>query len=253
MISGPIAAVAAFIMYRLSKNIPFNYITQSDYNICNWLNFSFCARISAIITALLVYIAYLQINKTLALPVKNALLDPPDQWQNGAVIGAGIMLLSIAINIAFGFIELTGVNYEKLTYYPFIVFIGMLMTGFTEELMYRALPINALLPYFSEDLLVVLTALYFGYIHSGNSLYYGFSAFMFGLLTGYGFLKYGLYWASALHASSNTVETFFYSIFNYKVKNAAMAGGRETPDDDGSTTSLVQLVVLFALKYTGYL
>jgi len=242
------AAAAAFIVYTFSKDLPFNYITQTEYSICSWLNYSFCARIAAVATALIVYIAYLQIS-----PDKNALLDPPAQWQNGAIIGAGIMLLSIAINIAVGFIDLKGIDYDKLTYYPIIVLVGMLMTGFTEELMFRALPINALRDYLSEDLLVALTALYFGYIHSGNSLYYGFSAFIFGLITGYGFLKYGLYWASALHASSNTVETLFYSICKYKVQNAAMAGGRETPDDDGSTTSLVQLVALFALKYTGYL
>lgn len=247
------AAAAAFILYTFAKDLPFNYITQTEYSICSWLNYSFCARIAAVATALIVYIAYLEITRVVAIPVKNALLDPPDQWQNGSIIGAGIMLLSIAINVVFGFIELTGVNYEKLTYYPIIVFVGMLMTGFTEELMFRALPINALRNYLSEDLLVVLTALYFGYIHSGNSLYYGFSAFIFGLITGYGFLKYGLYWASALHASSNTVETLFYSICKYKVQNAAMAGGRDTPDDDGSTTSLVQLAALFALKYMGYL
>ena len=159
------------------------------------------------------------------------------------------MGLSIIANIVFGFIELKGIDYRKLSVYPVI---GMLMTGFTEELIYRALPINALRSYLSDDVLVGLTALFFGYIHS-QSLYYGISAALFGLLTGYGFLKYGLYWAAALHAASNTVETMFYSVIKYKVKNPVMAGLRSTPDDDGTTTSLIQLIVLIVLKYIGYL
>jgi len=242
-------AIATYMLYKWAKNIPFNYIKQTDYDICQWLNGSFCSRIASIITAVLVYGVYLQITPS----VKNALKDPLSQGLDGALIGGGIMILSIIANIVFGFIELKGINYDKLTYYPFIVIIGMLMTGFTEELMFRALPINALRSYLPENILVWLTALFFGYIHSSESIYYGISAFIFGLITGYGFLKYGLYWASALHFSSNTIETLFYSIFKYKVKNSVMAGMRETPDDDGTTTSLIQMVVLFGLKYIGYL
>jgi len=244
----PAIAMATFLFYKGIKDLPFSYITQTDYDICKWLNGSFCSRIASIVVAVLVYSMYLQISTAVQKPVKNSLRDPLPPGLDGALIGAGIMGLSIVANIVFGFIELKGIDYGKLTVFPLI---GMLMTGFTEELMYRALPINALRPYLSDDVLVGLTALLFGYIHS-QSLYYGISAFLFGLLTGYGFLKYGLYWAAALHASSNTVETMFYSVFKYKVKNPVMAGLRSTPDDDGTTTSLIQLLALFGLKYVGY-
>jgi len=242
-------AAATFLIYKWAKDLPFSYITQTDYKQCQWLNGSFCSRIASLVAAVLVYCLYIQINTVVQKPVKNALRDSLSPGLDGALIGAGIMGLSIVANIVFGFIELKGVNYGKLSVIPII---GMLMTGFTEELIYRALPINALRSYLSEDILVGLTALWFGYIHS-QSLYYGISAFLFGLLTGYGFLKYGLYWAAALHAASNTVETMFYSVFKYKVKNSVMAGLRSTPDDDGTTTSLIQLIVLIGLKYIGYL
>lgn len=54
----------------------------------------------------------------------------------------------------------------------------------------------------------------------------------------------------AIHAASNTIETMFYSVVKYKVKNPIMAG---LPDDDGTTTTLIQLLALFGLKYVGYL
>lgn len=245
----PAIAMAAFLIYKWTKDLPFHYITQTDYDLCKWLNGSFCSRIASIVAAILVYSLYLQSSRVVQKPVKNALQDPLSPGIDGALIGAGIMGLSIIANIVFGFIELKGIDYGKLSIIPLI---GMLMTGFTEELIYRALPINALRLYLSDDILVGLTALFFGYIHS-QTVYYGISAALFGLLTGYGFLKYGLYWAAALHAASNTVETMFYSIFKYKVKNPVMAGLRSTPDDDGTTTSLIQLIVLFGLKYIGYL
>ena len=245
----PAIAMAAFLAYKWTKDLPFNYITQTDYDLCQWLNGSFCSRIASLIVAVLVYTLYLQSSRAVQKPVKNALRDPLSPGLDGALIGAGIMGLSIVANIVFGFIELKGIDYGKLSIFPLI---GMLMTGFTEELIYRALPINALRSYLSDDVLVGLTALWFGYIHS-QSVYYGISATLFGLLTGYGFLKYGLYWAAALHAASNTIETMFYSVVKYKVKNPIMAGLRSTPDDDGSTTSLIQMAVLFGLKYIGYL
>jgi membrane protease YdiL (CAAX protease family) len=101
--------------------------------------------------------------------------------------------------------------------------------------------------------LVLGTAIFFGYIHLGNSLYYGVSAFIFGILIALGFLKYGLYWATGLHFASNAIETIFYSLIKFKVNNTLMAGERSTPDDDGSTTSLVTFISLLALKYLNYL
>jgi membrane protease YdiL (CAAX protease family) len=244
--------VIAYLSYIYTKDIPFNYITQTDYSICDLMNGTFCSRISYLIIAVSVYFIYIQINNSLSIPVKNAIEDEPKQAINGIYIGALISILSILINILFGFIELNGINYQISLFYPFIICIGMLMTGFTEELLFRALPINALRSYVSDDILVLVTAIFFGYIHSGYSFYYGISSFVFGILIASGFLKYGLYWAAGLHFAHNTIETIFYSIVKFKNNNPLMAGERSTPDDDGSTTTIITFLSAIILKYLNY-
>jgi membrane protease YdiL (CAAX protease family) len=242
----------AYMLYIYTKDTPFNYITQTDYSICKFMNNSFCSRTSYLIIALSMYFIYIQINKFLSIPVKNAINDEPNEAIKGIYIGALISTLSIIINILFGFIELEGINYQISIFYPFIICIGMLMTGFTEELLFRALPINALRLYISDNILILVTAIFFGYIHSGYSFYYGISAFTFGILVASGFLKYGLYWAAGLHFAHNTIETLFYSMIKFKNKNPLMAGERSTPDDDGSTTTIIILLSTILLKYLNY-
>ena len=69
----------AYILYIYTKDTPFNYITQTDYSICKFMNNSFCSRTSYLIIALSVYFIYIQINKFLSIPVKNAINDEPNE------------------------------------------------------------------------------------------------------------------------------------------------------------------------------
>jgi len=250
-----LSAIMALIVYQLydnMKELPFHYITQTEYPLCQFMNGSFCCRISYLVIAVILYWVYVQATESLSLPVKDALQDPPANAIHGIGIGAGMAILSIIFNILFGFVELKGINYDMLTHIPIII-VGMMMTGMTEELIFRALPINALRSYVSESLLVIGTACIFGIAHLQCSFQYAITAFVAGLLLGFGFLKYGLFWAAGLHASFNTVETVFYNTMKYKVKNQSIAGERKTPDDDGFGTSFVELAVLCFLKYTNYL
>ena len=246
------AALIAYLSFEYGKNIPFRYITQAEYTTCEWMNGTFCSRMSDFVMILLIYYVYIQAFTFSSLPIKNALQDPPRNAISGVCIGAGSAFISVVLNLLFGFIELRGIDYMKLLYVP-IILIGMMFTGITEELLFRALPINALLPYVSESVLVIGTALLFGFVHMRYSLYYGFSAFIAGLLLGYGFLAHGLFWAAGFHTAYNTVETTFYSTTKYKVVSPFMAGERKTPDDDGLTTSLVETIIFCLLKYVGYL
>ena len=43
-----------------------------------------------------------------------------------------------------------------------------------------------------------------------------------------------------------------YTITNIKVINKVMGGERVTPDDDGMTTPLIELIVFYSLYYFGY-
>jgi len=245
-------ALVAYMAYNAMKDLPFNYITQTDHALCHWMNGTFCGRISYLIMLILIYGIYIQTATLASVPVKNAFQDPIKNGISGLGIGAGIAISSIVLNLLFGFIELKGISYEKFVFLP-IILLGMTMTGFTEELLFRALPINALRGYVSDSLLIIGTALLFGFVHLEYSLYYGFAATISGLSLGYGFLKYGLFWASGFHTAFNTVETSFYSVMKYKVINSTMAGERKTPDDDGALTGIVEAGLLGLLKYIGYL
>jgi len=251
-ILSPLLAFITYTLHGYVKTIPFSYITQNDYAICHWMNDTFCSRISSFVAIICIYFAYLQAIQVLSLPTKNALADPPRNGFEGAYIGAGCAILSFALNNIFGFLDIKDINPLALLNIP-IIMLGMIMTGVTEELLFRAIPINALLPYLSKDIIVIGTALLFGYVHASYSVYYAFSTCISGLLLGYGFVSHGFFWAAGFHTAYNTVETTAYTTCKYKVKNPFMAGERKTPDDDGITSSIVELVVFGMLKYVGYL
>jgi len=236
-------ASGAYAAWYFLKDLPFSYITQTAIPACKN---GFCIRLSYIITATIVYLTYVSITG-----VKNAFNAPISTGLTGAAVGAALSASTTALNILFGFVRITGFDASKLYLLPSII-VGMLFTGITEEIIYRALPINALAPYIGNNAIVWLSSLAFGYVHSGYSLPYGIAAFMSGLLLGYGFIKNNLWWSVGLHSAFNTVETGFYTIADYKVKNEIMAGERKTPDDDGLTSTLVTGVFL-VLQYMDYI
>jgi hypothetical protein len=128
----------------------------------------------------------------------------------------------------------------------------MMMTSFSEELIYRGLLIGVTKPFLNTNISVLLSALVFGYVHVKSSLKYGIAAFITGIILGFGYLRYGLYWCVGLHALFNFVETSAYTVTNIKVINKLMVGERKTPDDDGMMTLLVELIVLYGLYHFGY-
>jgi membrane protease YdiL (CAAX protease family) len=107
-------------------------------------------------------------------------------------------------------------------------------------------------PFLNTNISVLLSALVFGYVHVKSSLKYGIVAFITGIILGFGYLRYGLYWCVGLHALFNFIETSLYTVTNIKVMNKLMVGERKTPDDDGIMTSLVELIVLYSLYHFGY-
>ena len=246
-----VLASSVYMASMFTKDLPFNYITQKE-GICKLMGGNFCSRVSFAAVTTFFYSLYTLVTDYLSLPVRNALNDSPSTYRSGAALGLFLAATSIFMNILGGFIEVKGVDWSKVWLLPSII-VGMHLTGLTEELLYRALPINALRSYMSEDVLVVLTALIFGYVHSEQSLAYGLTTTISGVLFGYGFLRYGLYWAIGAHSNFNILETFFYTVAKVSVKNSLMTGERTTPDDDGLTGGLVELAALFALKRIGYL
>ena len=246
--------------FILGKDLPFHYITQSDYSICKYMNGNFCVFIAYFIVALAIYNTALPLYnyfivekaKPKTPAVSNALADPiTNNLSKGALYGGGIALLSFVCNILFGFVKIKKIDfYNKITGL-FPTFIGMSMNSITEELIYRGVLIGFARPFINNNLCVLLSSAIFAYVHAAYSLQYAISAFISGLIFGFGYLRYGLYFSIGFHALFNFIETSLYTISKFSVINKFMAGERKTPDDDGITTIILNgilLIVLFLTK-----
>lgn len=242
----------SYIAYDYVKDLPFHYITQSNYTLCDKMNGSFCTRIAYLVMAIIVYfitIECLKITSTWQNTpiVKNALTnDKVSNFGYGALIGGSIAMLAYIANNIFGFIDFK--KYVSTSWNNILTILsGMILTGFTEEIIFRGLLIGGTKLFINSNISLLLSSLIFGYIHMGYSLVYGIAAFIKGILLGFGYLKYGLYWSAGLHAIFNFVETTLYTITKTKVVNKIMGGERKTPDDDGFTSSLIDMVFLYGL------
>ena len=255
-----VIVVVAYNIYNYIKDLPFHYITQTNYGLCEKMNSTFCVRISYFVMAIVLYMLTIKfINLTLpqdAPKVRNTITDDkPSFFWFGSLVGSGISALSYIFNIIFGFSSFNGFKHNTVwdtTKNLITIFTGMTMTSFSEELIYRGLLIGVTKQFLNTNICVFLSALVFGYVHVKCSFKYGIVAFITGIILGYGYLHYGLYWCIGLHALFNFVETSLHTITNIKVVNKLMGGERVTPDDDGMTTPLVELIVFYSLYYYGY-
>lgn len=255
-----VIVVIAYNIYNYIKDLPFHYITQTNYGLCEKMNNTFCIRISYFVMAIVLYLLTIKfINLTLpedAPKVINAVTnDKPSFFGFGSLIGGGISALSYLCNIIFGFSLFNGFKQNSVydtTKNLITIFTGMTLTSVSEELIYRGLMIGVTKQFLNTNICVFLSALIFGYVHLKCSLKYGIVAFITGIILGYGYLHYGLYWCIGLHTLFNFVETSLYTITNIKVINKVMGGERVTPDDDGMTTPLIELIVFYSLYYFGY-
>ena len=255
-----VIVIVAYNIYNYIKDLPFHYITQTNYGLCEKMNSTFCIRISYFIMAIVLYLLTIKfINLTLpqdAPKVINTITnDKPSFFGFGSLVGVGISMLSYIFNIIFGFSSFNGFKHNSVCNTAMnlvTIFTGMMMTSFSEELIYRGLMIGITKKFLNTNICIFLSALVFGYVHVKCSLKYGIVAFITGIILGYGYINYGLYWCVGLHALFNFVETSLHTITNIKVKNKLMGGERVTPDDDGMMTPLVELIVFYSLYYFGY-
>jgi membrane protease YdiL (CAAX protease family) len=224
------------------------------------MNNTFCIRISYFVVAILLYLITIKfINITLPRDtskiVNTITNDKPSYFGFGSLVGFGTSVLSYFFNIILGFSSFNGFKNNSTVDTAKILtttFTGMMMTSFSEELIYRGLLIGVTKQFLNTNICVILSALVFGYVHLKCSLKYAIVAFITGIVLGFGYLHYGLYWCIGFHALFNFVETSLYTITNIKVSNKLMVGGRLTPDDDGMMTVLVELIGLYSFYYFGY-
>jgi membrane protease YdiL (CAAX protease family) len=254
-----LVVIIAYNAYDYIKDLPFRYITQTNYAVCEKMNNTFCIRISYFVMAILVYLITINfINAALlrdAPKIANTIThDEPSYFGAGSLIGGALPVVSYASNVIFGFSAFNGFkpDDDALVKNIAVIFTGMFMTSFTEELIFRGLLIGITKSFLNVNVCVLLSALIFGYVHVKSSLKYGVIAFITGIILGIGYLQYGLYWCIGFHALFNFVETLLYTLVPPKIINKTMVGERKTPDDDGMMTSLVDIIALGGLYHFNY-
>ena len=218
------------------------------------MNNSFCTRISYFIMSIVVYLATINLLNILLpdtiLKISNTITNDTFSYiGTGALLGGGVAITTFIVNIILGFVLFKKFKYISLLSYIYrltTIFTGMVLNGFTEELIYRGLLIGVTKQFLDPTICVILSSFIFGYVHIKYSIIYSISAFISGLLLGFGYLQFGLYWCIGFHLMFNFIEYSLYSLIKVRVLNKFMGGERKLPDDDGITTAIINLIVLYS-------
>lgn len=254
-----LVVIIAYNAYDYIKDLPFNYITQTNYAVCEKMNNTYCIRISYFVMAIVVYLITINfINATVLRDVpkiaNTITQDAPSFFGAGSLIGGALPVISYVSNLIFGFSAFNGFKHDDALFKNIaVIFTGMFMTSFTEELIYRGLLIGITKTFLNANVCVLVSALLFGYVHVKSSFKYGVVAFITGIILGVGYLQYGLYWCIGFHALFNFVETLLYTLVPPKIINKTMVGERKTPDDDGMMTLFVEIIAVYGLYHFNYL
>jgi len=254
-----------FVSFDYVKNLPFHYITQTKYAICNEMNNDFCSRIANFFAMIIVYFIALTCFNAINIklnqdPIANVFSASTVDFNLkmlafGSVVAVIVAVSVFSTNLALGFSKFKSFNQvsvQKL----FVAFVGMFMNSVSEELLYRGVLVGFIAPFLQHPMLsVVASSLVFGYVHFQYSLFYGVSAIVSGVLLGLGFLQFGIWWCIGFHWLFNFVETGLNTICKTVSKNKLFAGERKTPDDDGITTPIIELGLIglyFSLYFDGW-
>lgn len=124
-------------------------------------------------------------------------LHPIRTFLNGSFIG--------------GALSLSLVGWNPITVeWDFPVIFAMLLVAATEELAFRGFTLSLLRKSMGDHKAVLAVSLLFGFLHL-PSLSYAFSALLAGILLGYAFLSYGIYYVIGWHFCWNCIESMFFS------------------------------------------
>lgn len=129
----------------------------------------------------------------------------------------------------------------------------MLLTATSVEIAWRGYILQTLKESWGTHLAVWASAALFGCVYLMDSYYYAYAAFVAGLLLGYGYLWYGIYYCIGWHFAWNFIESVFFSgkLVFFEVNNIFLAGDKSfSPDHEGFLVLPVLLIgfaVMFAV------
>lgn len=180
---------------------------------------------------------------------------PVKTFLNGSLVGGGLVLLLIGATILTGAVTVNAWiwNPSAIILTLLLYFFAMLLTAASEELALRGFSISQLREGVGSHGAVFVISILFGLLHL-PSMQYAFMAFLAGVILGYAFLSYGIYYVIGWHFCWNWIETAIFSgkIMNYRVNNILLAGNRlQSPDQEGVLCYPILIVtaIFYFLKF----
>ncbi|MCB1149734.1 MAG: CPBP family intramembrane metalloprotease [Chlamydiia bacterium] len=156
----------------------------------------------------------------------------------GMLFGACLVGALITLSIATKIVVVKAVHlypddlFETLALYLFC----MAITAISEEIALRGTILETMRASWGTHWAVWISACFFGLIYIGESYYYAYAAFVAGLLLGYAYVWYGIYYCIGWHFAWNFIESVFYSgkIVLYQVNDPFLVGDKTMmPDQEG--------------------
>lgn len=171
----------------------------------------------------------------------NILFRPPHKLRTlfwGNLFGGFLVCSLIAISIFTKTIVIKAVHLfpgDVATTILLYIFC-MALTATSVEIAMRGYILQTLKENWGTHWAVWMSALVFGGAYMGESYYYAYAAFVAGLLLGYAYAWYGIYYCIGWHFMWNFIESVFFSgkIIFFNVNDPFLAGDKAiTPDQEG--------------------
>ena len=180
---------------------------------------------------------------------------PVQTFLNGSLVGGGLVLLMISATLLTGAISVNALTWNPSAIIPTLLlyFFAMLFTATSEELAFRGYSLSQLRAGIGNHGAVFVISILFGLLHL-PSMQYAFMAFLVGIILGYAFLLYGIYYVIGWHFCWNWIETVVFSgkIVDYQMNNILLAGNRlQSPDQEGilSYPILIVAAIFYFMKF----
>lgn len=195
-------------------------------------------------------------------------LKPQKGWLKNLVLGA--MFAALAVTLIFllvlglGLIRVKGAYSANLA----ILFLKgsflYLVVALAEEYMNRGFALKSLVRGYKYTVAIVISALFFTVLHLPNKDISWLSivnTFVFGILTGYVYIKSGsLWWPIGFHAAWNIVDGVVFGLtstglytrplIKLTVESGLLTGGNYGPA--ASLPGMVLLIIVFYIQWVKY-
>jgi len=184
----------------------------------------------------------------------NILFRPHHKFRTffwGGIYGSILVISLIAISILTKTIVIKAVHlFPADVFWTVLLYIFcMILTASSVEIAMRGYVLQTLKENWGTHLAVWMSAIVFGSVYLTESYYYAYAAFVAGLLLGYAYAWYGIYYCIGWHFMWNFIESVFFSgkIVVFEVNDIFLAGDKAISPDQEGFLVLPILLIGFAI------